>query len=169
MNAVAAELIQSIPERVARAWDLLCGQKRVFQWNAGDFVPKIGPYTYLLALDFLGSEDKAGVAISLSRQDAQALACAMFSLPLAALSSQDLDDACREVCNVLADTLSDAIAPKECLHTRLPQPLEPNGYRQLLMDGALRCSLRSETGGQVTYLLVFNPINRSFETRPAPL
>lgn len=169
MDAIAAELLQSIPRRVARIWALLCGQNRVFEWNADDFVPDISPHAYLLAFDFLDSDEKAGVAISLSRQDAQDLAHAMFKLPPEALSVQDVEDACLEVCNVLADALRDAIAPQERLLTRLPQPLDSNGYQQLRMDSALRCSLRSASGGQVSYLLVFNPLNPSFATRPAPL
>ena len=169
MDARATELVQSIPERLARAWALLCGQERQFEWCPDGFVPPIGPYTYLLSLDFLGSEDKAGIALSLCPQDARDMACAMFKLPVAELSTHDIDDACLEVCNVLADALSDIIAPKDRLHTRLPQPLESNGYQQLRMGSALRCSLCSASGGQTTYLLVFNPLNPGFETRPAPL
>lgn len=169
MDTVAATLVQSIPQRVARAWTLLCGQDRSFVWSAAGVVPDLAPHAYLLALDFLGSDDKAGIAVLLSAQDARALSSAMFRLPVDDLTADDVDDACLEVCNVLADALSDVIAPKERLHTRLPQPLEINGYQQLLMDGALQCSLESAAGGQVTYLLVFNPLNPSFETRPAPL
>ena len=169
MDAIAADLAQSIPRRVARAWALLCGENRQFEWCADGRVPQISAHSYLLSLDFLGSEDKAGIAISLCPQDARDMACAMFKLPIADLSDHDIEDACMEVCNVLADALSDIIAPKDRLHTRLPQPLETNGYQQLCMDSALRCGLRSATGGQATYLLVFNPLNPSFETRPAPL
>ena len=169
MDVLAAELVQSIPRRVARAWALLCGQERQFVWCSDGFVPPLGTHAYLLSLDFLDSQGKAGIAIALSPRDAQDMASAMFQLPLAELSTHDIDDACLEVCNVLADALSDIIAPKERLHTCLPQPLESNGYQQLRMNGALRCSLRSASGGQTTYLLVFNPLNPSFETRPSPL
>jgi hypothetical protein len=169
MDAIAAELIHTIPRRVARAWGLLCGENRLFEWCAEGFVPQIGAHSYLLSMDFLGLDDKAGIAISLCPQDASDMACAMFKLPIADLSVHDIEDACMEVCNVLADALSDIIAPKDRLHTGLPQPLETNGYQQLCMDSALRCTLRSVAGGQATYLLVFNPLNPSFETRPAPL
>lgn len=169
MDAVLASGVKSIPERLARAWALLSGQARVFEWNADGFVPEISAHTYLLALDVVDTEDKAGIAISLSPSDAQALACAMFRLPLAELSAHDVEDVCLEVCNVLADTLSDLIGPKDRLHTRLPQPLESNGYRQLLMEGALRCSLRSSAQGETSHFIVFNRIHPRFETRPAPL
>lgn len=169
MYAVAAALERSIPERVARAWALLCGEQRRFEWNPPGFVPTLCPRAYLMALDFIGSEVKAGVAILLCESDAHTLAQAMFKLPLEELTPHDVDDACLEVCNVLADSLSDAIAPKDRLHTRLPQPLEVNGYQQLLMRGALQCSLRIASEGDSSHFLVFNPLNPNFETRPAPL
>ncbi len=169
MDAIAAELVQSIPRRVARAWALLCGENRLFEWCSEGFVPQISAHTYLLSLDFLGSDDKAGIAISLCPQDARDLACSMFKLPIDDLSVPDIEDACMEVCNVLADAMSDIVAPKDRLHTRLPQPLETNGYQQRCMDSALRCSLGSATGGQTSYLMVFNRLNPRFETRPAPL
>ncbi len=159
----------SIPQRLSRAWALLCGQDRTFEWNSEDCVPPLSEFSYLLSLDFLGSEDKAGIAISLCSQDAHDLASAMFQVPLAKLKPLDIHDACMEVCNVLADTLSDLVADKDSLHNGLPQPLETNGYQQLLSYSALRRSLRSTSRGEATYFLVFNPLNPSFETRPAAL
>lgn len=162
-------LAHSIPQRLSRAWALLCGQERAFEWNAEDCVPPLSEFSYLLSLDFLGTDDKAGIAIALSPLDAHDLASAMFQVPLAQLKTHDVHDACMEVCNVLADTLSDLVADKDSLQCGLPQPLETNGYQQLLSYSPLRCSLRSTSRGEVTYFLVFNPLNPSFETRPAAL
>jgi hypothetical protein len=162
--------LEDIPDKLSRAWELLSGEKRTFEWNdAEQGSPPFGEHCFLLSMDFLAHDTKAGVALLLSRDDALTVTGAMFGIGQPEISSQDLDDACAEVCNVMADCTAELIARREDLYTRLPQHLDANAYRQLCLDSGISQSLKSTRGGSTIYLLIFNPLTPSFETRPCPL
>jgi hypothetical protein len=124
---------------------------------------------FLLTLDLQSHETKAGIALLMPREDALTVASAMFGLERNKLSKQDLDDACAEVCNVLADCATDLVAKREDLYTRLPQPMDAHAYHQLCQDSGIAHALQSTRGRNTIHLLVFNPLTPSFETRPCPL
>ena len=104
---------------LSQTWRQLSGQARTFVPVEGRDLAAASRCV-LLPATVNGNPPGGAVLLSISEEDARAVAAAMFGLHDSALSSEDVDDACREVCNQFSHCVTRPYSSRQVVRLGLP-------------------------------------------------
>jgi hypothetical protein len=159
----AEEDSEPIETRLTRAWAFLSGAQVVFRHVPDPTLPdRVGDEKHVvLPVDMPTTDRHAALGLVLDRSDALAIAAAMFDLPVEELSEEDVDDACREACNVISACLLEKLPDHPALQPGLPLSLDASRYRGLVDHGLLQAQFEGHAH-RIISVSVFDPVAASY-------
>lgn len=130
-----------LTEQLAPAWTFLRGAQRGFDAHVPPPVPQPCPDDHALVLPLrllAAPERQAAVGVLIDRDEARAVARHLFERLDDEISADELNDACREACNILAGSVVAAYTRQEAVEMGLPREISADEYRRLLHSGQVR-------------------------------
>ncbi len=154
---------ETIETRLTRAWAFLSGAQVVFRHVTDPALPALAgdEKHVVLPVDMPTADRHAALGLVLDRSDALDIAAAMFALPVEELSEEDVDDACREACNVISACLLEKLPEHPALQPGLPLSLDAHRYRALVDHGLLQAQFEGHAQ-RIISVSVFDPVAASY-------
>jgi len=116
------ETSASIERRLSEAWLFLAGQDLKFKQVHPPCIRPRREQDWQVLLPFTIEDGvPSACRLTISAQEARKAAALMFGAPEAELSQEDLDDAAKEICNVLGSCLLEGRAGEKPARIGLPQ------------------------------------------------
>ncbi|OGB31994.1 MAG: hypothetical protein A3F78_05805 [Burkholderiales bacterium RIFCSPLOWO2_12_FULL_61_40] len=127
-----------VAARLAREWELLSGESRVFDLVAApSSAPPLAEFSYLMPLTLFANQARCGLGVLIQRKDALTVAANMFGVLPHEIPDEDLKDACSEVCNVFSDCIAMHLSGNEDVSIGLPLMLEAQNYEKIYRDSVV--------------------------------
>ncbi len=101
---------------------------------------------------------RAGVALVISREDAENLASVMFDLPRESLAASDVDDACLEACNVFSGCLIEYLPSGHLADIGLPEAMAVQGYREISLASGIKALFEAGQNARRLTVVLFDPL-----------
>lgn len=160
MNTDQASQLAQIEATLSAAWEFLSGESRCFRFVASVYhgCNDHAELRILLPLRLPSPPHSAGIALLISREDAEEVASAMFGIPHEALAEEDITDACTEACNVFSGCLIEFLGQKEEAELGLPKPMEASGYQSISLASGIKAMIESCTSARQMTLVIFDPL-----------
>jgi hypothetical protein len=155
---------ETIETRLTRAWAFLSGAQVVFRHVTDPALTaqQVGDEKHVvLPVEIPTTDRHAALGLVLDRSDALDIATAMFALPAEELSEEDVDDACREACNVISACLLERLPENPALRPGLPRSLDASRYRALVDHGLLQAQFEGQAHSIIS-VSVFDPVADSY-------
>jgi hypothetical protein len=113
--------VAKVTSCLSNGWTFLSGERRTFEYVHGP-APQLdlAEFCYFLPLAVQDSVAVGGVGVFIGRADAHTLAVNMFGESPQAINTGNLNDACAEACNVLADCVTRNITQQADIVIGLP-------------------------------------------------
>jgi hypothetical protein len=147
------EINQFIPkskmsEQLTAAWAFLSGENCVFV-ESNTMTPRQGEHEITVLLPILlpeGYSDRS-IAVGLIIDEAEAIKVGsfMFDIPTDELTSEDVLDACKESCNVLAGCLAIFKGGEPPIELGIPQDISPDQFANLQRKSSMNLTFMSGT------------------------
>jgi len=128
---------------LSRVWRFFRGQHRAFEPCDQADVPADPGLCHRLDLWVEPGRQARALVLLLHVSDASAVASFMFGLSPEEVGASDMADACKELCNVLADRTFLGLRPEQVLDFGQAEALKPEQVQQLLLQARWRQSYRS--------------------------
>jgi hypothetical protein len=148
--------LQAMEAHLAKTWKVLVGEDLNFCAQSICSQDLLTQHYFVVTLHPHPSGHLAGVGLAIGEQDARQLASQMFAQAANKLSSADIADACRELCNVFASGVPTHINKNLMLDLGLPSPIRHEQFRIILAASSVSSSFIARLPDRHIQVIVFD-------------
>jgi len=158
---LASPDIQAIAAGLAKAWLFLSGSERLFIPTMDHATTvSFSEFSYFMPLQFAEPHRTGGIGVLVDPADARAVATHMFGLPVEALASADLHDACAEVCNLFSDSIAMHIGGNADVQIGLPFLADLPVYSAITLASTVIALYAGASQEATTLVVVYHPFSQ---------
>jgi hypothetical protein len=148
--------------RLTQAWEFLCAQPRAFKHlQTHTDLLRFTDFSFFMSLAVDDQTRAGGIGVLIDREDGLAVASHLFGVPASEVSEGDLDDACAEACNVLADCVAQDIAPGRRIRLTLPRRVSASEYDSIVENSRALAVYQGEAGGHSLFVVRAEGLHKS--------
>lgn len=161
-----SQQIALVSGELARAWEMLSGEKRAFEWvYEPHLCPQYAEFSFVIPMTVRDDGSTFAVGVLIERAGAATVAAAMFGDAIDDVPPEDLADACSEVCNIFSDSIARNLYPDESIDIGLPFMLTETNYVNVFEASGDGDIYQSYANGNCLTVVVFT----HSDTRMSPL
>lgn len=148
--------ILGMEEHLTRTWEMLVGEHLNFSCENPQSADLIGQHYFVVTLHPTPSGYLAGVGLAISEPDARKATSKMFGLPESELTSDDIADACAELCNIFAGGVPNHVIEEITLDMGIPHRLESEQFMLILQASQVTSIYLAQIGERKMQVIVFD-------------
>ncbi|TXG94422.1 MAG: hypothetical protein E6R09_17440 [Rhodocyclaceae bacterium] len=156
--------IQGMEDHLTQTWEMLVGEHLEFSCEKLQPAELMGQHYFVVTLHPTPSGYLAGVGLAISETDARKATSKMFDLPEAELTSDDIADACAELCNIFAGGVPNHVIEEITLDMGLPSRLEPEQFMLILQASQVTSIYLARIDERKMQVIVFDCLEAPAES-----